>query len=334
MLSRHSLLLPALLAGLTLTAALPAQAQSDMRGLADRLDQVERSLSQVQGQVYRNGGGNGSVVITSPAAGGGDGYSRLEDRINQLEQQLRDVTNDVEKANHNSAVLGQRLDRLQGDYDLRLKDLEARLVGGTGAAMAQSGQPGVVGQPGQPGAIPPAVPPANAAPNRTGTNGPQGYLIPNEQRAATAQPVPLQPSVAPAQPAAPTQPRSAQEQFDQAFNQLRANDYENAARGMQAVVDRFPNDPLVANALFWLGRISSSQGQHEAAARSYYDSYKRFPKSAKAGESLLNVGLAMSSLGKKKEACVAIARFQTEFPDALDSFKRQAAAEKQKLACP
>jgi TolA-binding protein len=41
----------------------------------------------------------------------------------------------------------------------------------------------------------------------------------------------------------------------------------------------------------------------------------------------------MSNLGKKKEACAAFHRFTTEYPDAADNLRRQAASEKQKLGC-
>ncbi len=65
----------------------------------------------------------------------------------------------------------------------------------------------------------------------------------------------------------------------------------------------------------------------------FLDAYQKYPKSAKAAERLLKVGLSMGQLGKKKEACAALHRFQTEFPDASDSLKRQATAERTKQGC-
>ena len=300
----------ALAAGLTF--GVPAWAQSDTRGLVDRLDRMERDLSTLQGQVYRGQGGSGSTTITSPALGGGgavsgDAYSRLDERLSALEQQLRDMTGQVEKASFAASQTAAKVDRMQADNELRFKELEGKAGIGAGAAAAGA---------------PPAAP-AQAP------GSPPGFL----GKPAPAGSAPPPAAAAPAASAALPAGKKPQEQYDYAFGLVKDNDYDGATKAFQAFIAQHPQDPLAGNATFWLGQIPYVQGQYDQAARMFYEAYSKYPNSAKAGESLLKVGLAMSNLNKKKEACSALSRFTSEFPDAGDSLRRQAAAEKQKLGC-
>lgn len=312
---------------MTLAAGLfcivPAWAQSDTRGMVDRLDRLERDLNTLQGQVYRSQGG--SSVITSPALGGsssssssgshgggaisGDAYGRLDERINALESQLRDLTGQIEKINFNSEQALSKLERAQADNDVRFKELEQKVGGGAGGAAA-----GGTAQQGN----------NNAQQQQQGGNtviSPPGSLKPNGNGAPSA----------PAGSA--LQGKTPQEQYDYAFGLLRDSNFDGANKAFQAFISQHPQDPLAGNAMYWLGQIPFSQGQYEQAAPLFLNAYRTYPKSAKAGESLLKVGLAMSNLGKKKEACAALARFDSEFSDAGDPLKRQASSEKKKLGC-
>jgi tol-pal system protein YbgF len=335
----------------------PAWAQQqDVRDLVDRVERLERDLNILQSQFYRSQGGNasggsqqGATVINSPAANlSGDAYSQLDQRISTLEEQMRDMTGQLEKAGHDTAELSAKIDRIQGDNDVRFKELEQKVgIGGQVAANAPppapaSGPPGAqtANQPQQP---PPADQQQGGAPgngnqdwNPTMGSAPHSLIPPgqsmNQQDMHKLEP--KNDDAAAPKPAASTQgPKSPQEQYDAAFALLRNNDDDGAAKAFQSFVAHNPKDPLAGNATYWMGQIAFSQGKFEQAAPIFFDAYSKYPKSAKAGESLLKVGLSMSNLNKKREACAALARFTTEFPDAADGLKRQSAAEKQKLGC-
>lgn len=307
-----------------------AWAQTDTRGLVDRLDRLERDLNTLQSQVYRNQVG-GTTVITSPALGGGsptsgatpsgnvsgDAYSILDSRLNALESQVRDLTGQVEKINFTGNQLSSKIDRMQADNDFRFKELETKVGVGGAPAGASAGDkpPADAGQP-APGALPGAPP---------------GNLV-HSGNQSSAPPAPSTPAAATSAPPALVG-KTPQEQYDYAFGLLRNSDYDGSTRAFQAFIAQHPQDPLAGNAMYWLGQIPYSQGQYEQAAVTFLDAYRKYPKSAKAGESLLKVGLAMSNLGKKKEACAALARFTGEYPDAADNLRRQATQEKQKLQC-
>src|SRR5271165_6448549 len=87
------------LATVLLVTIAPAMAQNDNRGLVDRLDRLERDLSTLQSQYYRGQGGSrsSSSSSSSDAPVAGNAYAMLDDRLNKLEEQMRDLTGQIEK---------------------------------------------------------------------------------------------------------------------------------------------------------------------------------------------------------------------------------------------
>jgi len=239
----------------------------------------------------------------------------LDQRISQLEEQLRQATGDIEKYQYDMNQLKAKLDRMQQDDDFRFKQIEEK-QSNAGAAAPAAGQ----------AAPPAAVPDANG--NRPGPGSQPGFLgqpHPGAGDKPAAPPAAADGGLPAGKPAA--------EQYDYAYGLLKNSDYDGATKAFQAFLTQHPQDPLAGNATYWMGQIEFSQGHFDRAAPIFLDAYRKYPKSAKAGESLLKVGLSMGSLNKKNEACAALHRFQTEFPDAADNLRRQATAERQKQGC-
>ena len=286
--------------------ALPALAQNDTRGLIDRLDRIERDLNSLQTQVYRNQGARApsSSAASSGAAAdasvSGGAYAMLDDRINKIEEQQRGLTDQLEKLQITLNQLTAKLERNMQDSEFRMKQLEDK---------ASNAAP------------PPAAPaPAPANADQGGLAPASGFLThPGDKPQAGGSALPAG--------------KPASEQYDYAFGLLRGNDYDGATRSFQAFLKEHPSDPLAGNAAYWIGQIDFAQGHYDQAAVTFLDAYQKYPKSAKASEALLGVGLSMGNLGKKKEACAALRRFQTEYPDASDSLKRKATAERAKQGC-
>ena len=303
--------------------SLPALAQ-DSQDLVDRLNRLERDLNSLQTQVYRGQGGkpSGSAAPAAPGVGGG-AYGMLDDRISKLEEQLQQTTGDLEKYQYDLTQLKTKLDRLQQDDDFRFKQIEDKQ---SGAAAAPA-----------PAAAPPA-PGVGTEGNKQGPGSPPGFLgQPHAGAGAGDKPAAPPPPAADAGGGAGAGAlpagKPAAEQYDYAFGLLRNSDYDDATKAFQAFLQQHPQDPLAGNAAYWLGQIAYAQGHYDQSAVIFLDAYQKYPKSAKAAESLLKVGLSMGNLSKKKEACAALHRFQTEYPDASDSLKKQASAERQKQGC-
>ncbi len=96
-----------------------AMAQTDSRALLDRLTQLE---IQVQ-QLSRSGGYvPGAVTSSLGALGGGD------DRVADMERQIRDLTDKVERANFQNQQLQTDLDKMKSDNDVRFGLLEKKPI--------------------------------------------------------------------------------------------------------------------------------------------------------------------------------------------------------------
>jgi len=284
--------------------SLPVLAQ-DTQALVDRLNRMERDLNTLQAQVYRGGSAPGKSGSGGDSSLNGNAYSVLDGRIGELEERLRDATGQMEQTQNSVRQLQSQLDRMKQDDEFRFKQLEDK----------QSAAP--------------AEPSKEAAPepsgNRQGPGSPPGFLNPNPQKGAAAAPPPSENSLLPG--------KTAAEQYDYARGLLQNSDYDGAASAFKSFVQQHPQDPLAGSAAYWLGQIAYVQGHYDQAAVIFLDTYQKYPKSAHVAESLLKVGLSMGQLGKKKEACAALHRFQTEFPEASDSLKKQASSERAKQGC-
>lgn len=295
--------------------ALPVLAQ-DTQGMTDRINRLERDLNTLQAQVYRGQSGkvqsSGGSADAGVSGGSGGAYGMLDTRISSLEDQLRQATGDLEKYQYDLNQLKAKLDRVQQDDDFRFKQLEEK-----GAAPAS---PAAV-------AAPPAAG-AAAESSRQGPGSPPGFLGQPKtgDKPSSPPPAAADAGILPAG-------KSAAEQYDYAFGLLRNSDYDSATKAFQAFLQLHPQDPLAGNSAFWLGQIEFAQGHYDQSAPIFLDAYRKYPKSAKAAESLLKVGVSMGNLGKKPEACAALKRFQTEFPDAADNLRKQASAERAKQGC-
>lgn len=332
---RRIALIPAFAVLLTIGAG-NAQAQVDNRALYDRIDRLERDIQVMQQNVSRGGG---STIIRSPSAGGGASVApveqapmppglatRLDDRVDQIEEQVRQLTGKLEEVSFRSQQVLKQVDLLQKDLDLRFKDMQA---GQGGAAAAPAAQQPALAMPAANGA-PTLIPPKSMT---AGANGADQPGPPSGPQVLGTMPADKKPApVAAATPAAPA-PKDAQGMYDEAFAASQKGDYPAAERGFQAFLDKNPSHPLAGNASFWLGDIAYVKKDYGSAAAAFLEAYKKYPKHTKAPDMIYKAGSSFGQMGKKKEACTAFGILAKEHPDMPDRVKRAVAAEKQKYEC-
>jgi tol-pal system protein YbgF len=294
-----------------------AQQNDDLRPLLDRVDRLERDMNLLQRQVYRGTGPDNAGLAPSPA-GGPQGTLNYEVRISQLEDQMRQLTGQIEEINYNLDQMKRRLDTLSSDVDQRLTALE------------HPGQPPLVGAapPGQPPRSLAGGPPPSAGANPgqpAGQSGVLGQLPVGTQQAAAP---------AAAAGAAGTLPSgSPQDQYNYAFGLLRQANYPAAEQALRSFIQRYPNDPLAGNAQYWLGETYYVRKDYSNAAAVFAEGYQKYPKGGKAADNLLKLGMALGQLGQKADACRAFARLDRDFPTAPATIKDRAGEEKKQLGC-
>ena len=320
-----------LLGGLALQ---PAAAQS----VDDQIQRLQRELSDLQRQVYSGetppaGASSGAGVAPTQAA-------RIELRLNQFEDQLRDLTGRVEEMQFQADSVASRLDRLVADVDLRLQQLEQ----GAPAPLAAAGDPGTPsGDPGasQQGLVSssPAATTSPAAPQTLGTiaetdlqsfQRQQGSVAANPAAgAATASPG--APAAGQALAAVPA--GTPREQYDQAFALLRQANYQGAEQALSDFLVRHPDDPLAGNAKYWLGETYYVRGDYQSAAVTFAEGFEAYPNNPKAPDNLLKLGMSLASLGSKDDACGTFEVLQQRYADASATIIQRARQESQRIGC-
>tara|TARA_R110000824_G_scaffold390760_4_gene587600 strand:+ start:16930 stop:17781 length:852 start_codon:yes stop_codon:yes gene_type:complete len=104
---------------------------ADLRAINNRLDRVERSLSDVQ----RNSGGGGFIGGSDAPASGDTGL-----RLSEIEEQMRGMTGRIEELGHQINVIRQDLNSYKEANDLRFSEQGAASapVASAGSASAAS----------------------------------------------------------------------------------------------------------------------------------------------------------------------------------------------------
>src|SRR6516225_7272939 len=249
-----------------LAMALPADwARSQDRATQDRLDRLERDLSMLQRQFYRNVGGRSAGGPAVPA--GSDAAVDSELRMDRLETQMRELTGRVEDTINGVEQLRRRLEQINSDIDVRLGQGQPtappppRSAGGGAVASAAAGTLSArgtppanaapmtpPGSPMPPGAfVPPAPPPytptgpGTLTPPRTPPGPPP--LAPEPTSAAAGGS--FRPSSVGALP-----PGSALDQYNFAFGLIKQADYPAAEAALRSFVQQHPNDTLAGNAQY------------------------------------------------------------------------------------
>lgn len=121
-------------------------------------------------------------------------------------------------------------------------------------------------------------------------------------------------------PAAPEQ-KSEVGLYERAYMNFIRGDNETAARGFLEHLSLYPDSPLAADALFWLGESFLAMNNDQKAAESFSAVWDRFPSSVKAGPSLLQAAESLIRLGRTDEAVLKLKAVVERFPGAPEAVK-------------
>ena len=303
-------------------AVAPAGAQSrTTQALLNRIEQLEKRLLDMERQFLQgsppSAASPGAPVPAPPASGQ---LAQAEIRMQALETELRRLTGQVEQAEFQVRQLADRVEKLIVDVDFRLKELE----------QAVSDQPAVGTAPAAA-----AIPPVGAA--MAGATPPAATTeTSTDQGQATASASVASSTTAPA-PAAVRQSilpeGTPMERYHFAFALVRKSSFDDAEQAFQEFIAAHPDDPLSANARYWLGETYYVRERYDEAARAFLEGYQQFPKSAKAPDSLLKLGLTLRKLGQADESCAALSELLQQFPDAGQHLRDKARHERQQAGC-
>lgn len=245
------------------------------------------------------------VAAQSPAAAQGN-YA-VEQRFQEMERLITQLTGQVERLQNQVQQLQQQLERVQSDYDYRLQHLE----GGKGGGPTRPAPPRPTTPPSRSEAPPP----------------PAGGLSPGQR--SDVRPLGTTPSSGP-----PPAPRAtAEELYNGALADMRSGDYTGAERGFRDFLARYPHHQLAGNAQYWLGETFYVRKDFQSAATAYATGYRSYRNSSVGPDNLLKLGMALQASGKSADACTVYGQFGQVYPRAPEALKRRVAAERQRSRC-
>ena len=133
--------------------------------------------------------------------------------------------------------------------------------------------------------------------------------------------------------AAPSAAAGADQMYNDAFKKLQDGDYADAERGFKAFLQSNPRHVLAGNAQYWLGETYYARRDYKNAMTAFADGYEVYKASPKGPDNLLKLGVTLAVLGRKPDACAVFAKFNQDYPRAIDLQKRRVEQERQKNGC-
>jgi len=235
-----------------------------------------------------------------------------QDRLQELEQALRDATAENERLQNE---LNQR------DREIRrLQNLVDEAVGVNRALTA----PPTDGQPPAAGGAPGNSPRADSGAAESSLNAAQQAATGTLGSIPAGTPLP-----APVTPPAPT----ADELYARAQGHLTAGRLADAEVDFATFLDAYPNVTQTANARFFYAYTLLARNNYQDAADNFYQYLRRAPRAPRAAEAQVRLGMALIGMGQREQGCAAITGLTENYPNASANVRDLATREARAGRC-
>lgn len=278
-------------------------------------------------------------------------------RVQQLEEQLRQLNGKVEEMTFQLLQMQEQLRKAQEDNEFRFQDLE----GGGGKKKSSLDRPAdqdvatktsgddtpevqsdddiaALDQPMDDGGsrIDTGRPPIDLGKlkvdengNVVGADGANPDAIASENL-----PPPDTSTVDQSDQTAALNPRASDgDQYQSAYEQVLAGEYASAESGFANFIATYPDSKRIADANFWLGEAQYSQGKFNDAAKTFLNAYKTYGKSEKAPEMLLKLAMSLAALDSRDTACATLREVAKAYPKASRAIITKVGKEQKRLSC-
>ena len=288
-----------------------------LQAISDQIQVITKDLKTLEKAVYQKADVATSSTLSSIKSDGlnEDILTKHLLKLNEIEDQFRELTNKFEKVNFKLDKLSTRVTKIQSDTQLRFSDLESVSINEskkTQTSLPGSSKPQDFG----------------ASPGYQTTNLPKQQSInsiESAQTVITEEPEKEKKSLLPN--------KSAAEQYEFAVSFMKIGDYETAEFALKEFIDKNKDHDLAGSAQYWYGETFRIRQLYSDAATAYLDGYQNYPKSKKAPDNLLKLGMTMVQLGEKDQGCKMISGLKKEYPKATKSVLQKAQYEQKKFKC-
>ncbi len=284
------------------------------------------------------------LLAAAPMSATAQDAADLLVRTNRLENQLRQLSGQVEQLQFENRRLTEQLSKFQQDVDFRLNE--------RGGARAPQSGPAAQPAPRQPvpqrrgDAFDPSQQQGAAGAPRPLGGGTIGGVI-EEDFGGNQGPLDLQGvgrgvpqgALPPAGPrsgpsvAAASGPATAKDAYDIAYASILRKEYEQAEMGFRQFLQSYPRDRLAVDATYWLGETYFQRQRYREAAEQFLKISRDSPRASKAPESLLKLGMALNGLGARDQACATYAKVGVDYPTASNAVRQGVERERRRSGC-
>jgi tol-pal system protein YbgF len=223
----------------------------------------------------------------------GQGLVSLLSRVDQLQNQVKQLNGDNEALRHQIEQLKKRNKQLYIDLDDRLQKQEDKLA--QAATIA-------------------AAPQVTTRPSVTMEQPTTPAVAPTAAKATVKAPEVKQP-VTPADNK-PVAVENGEAAYQAALQTLRSGQYEQAVAAFTAFPEKYPHSSYLPNAYYWRGEAHLVLAQFEKAIESFQTVIDQFPDSRKMPDATLKKGFALFSLGKVKESKATLTSVIQQYPNS------------------
>lgn len=297
----------------------------------------------------------GGLLLTFPATAQTQEAAQLAVRIQQLEEQIRLLTGQVEGLQFQLTQMQTLLERQTQDNEFRFQQLEGNAgitapppATDNGALETDRLPP----QPTETAALPPApleagsgesmdgigVPMDNVGESSdplVGTNSMDGGVLGGGVMGggdvALGEGRPLDLSL---DGGAQLSNGDAAAQYQAGYDAIVRGDYAFAEDQFQQFVSLYPDDPQAADATNWLGEAMMQRGAYDDAALVLAEGYQKYQASERAPDLLLKLGIALMGAGEQEVACRTFFTLEKRYPNLQPAFAQRLAEEKSRAQCP
>ena len=286
-----------------------------IQAISDQIQALTKDLKTLEKAVYQKSDVVSSSSSIQSSELNEDILTKHLLKLNEIEDQFRELTNKFEEVNFKLDKLSSRVTKIQSDNQLRFSDLE-NLDPENKKTKAKKVLPGS-SQPADFGANPGYS--VTSLPDKQETSS-----IESAQTVITEEPEERE-SLLPDKP--------PKEQYEFAVSFMKIGDYETAEFALKEFIQKNKEHDLAGNAQYWYGETFRIRQLYSDAATAYLDGYQNYPKSKKAPDNLLKLGITMVQLGEKDQGCKMITGVKKEYPKASKSVLQKAQYEQKKFKC-
>ncbi len=295
-----------------------AEEENKIDAIIDQIQIINQDLKTLEKAVYKNS----DITRSSGSSSNNlneDVLTKHLLKLNEIEDQFRELTNRFEEVSFKLDKLSTRVSKVQSDTQLRFSDLETGNISSESLKKEKTQAP-------LPGTD--KVQDFGAAPGYQTSNLPTQQETQSIETAGTV----IQEEAENTSQLLPSD-KSPGEQYEFAISFMKIGDYETAEFALKEFITKNKEHDLAGNAQYWYGETFRIRQLYSDAATAYLDGYQNYPKSQKAPDNLLKLGITMVQLGEKDQGCSMIVGLKKQYPKASKSVLQKAQYEQKRHKC-